>query len=93
MTPVELLDTLQNLKNEEFEKFKWHLKQPGNLNGYDAIKECKLEKANMCYTVDLMVETYGLSGAWEMTMEILGKIPRNDLVQTLSGTNSQPEGQ
>lgn len=87
MTPEKLLNTLENLKDKEFKKFKWHLK------GYNVIKECKLDEAGRCDTVDLMVKAYKPSGAWEMTEEILGKIPRNDLVQTLSDTNSKPEGQ
>ncbi|XP_026148659.1 protein NLRC3-like [Mastacembelus armatus] len=39
-----------------------------------------------------MVQRYGLDGAVEVTKKVLEKIPRNDLVQSLSDISSGPEG-
>lgn len=93
MTAEKLLNTLEDLNDEEFKKFKWFLKLPGNLEGYDAIKTFRLENAERQDTVDLMVNTYKLHGALEMTKTVLEKTGRNDLVQRLSDTSLGPEGQ
>lgn len=83
MKPEELLKILERLKEEDFEKFKWHLKQPGNLEGYDFISESHLEKADRKDTVDVMVKTYKTNGCLEMTKTVLKKVGCNDLVEKL----------
>ncbi|GAA6233140.1 NACHT, LRR and PYD domains-containing protein 12 isoform X1 [Lates japonicus] len=90
MTPEDLLKTLENLREEEFKDFKWHLKYPDVLDGYQPIKASKLEKAERRDTVDLMVQTHGLHGALRATKKVLEKINRRDLVQSLSDTSSRP---
>lgn len=93
MTPEDLLHSLEDLGDEEFKDFKWHLKQPGILEEHQPIKEFKLEKAERRDTVDLMVNAYKLHGALKVTKKVLKKINRNDVVQRLTDTSSGPEGQ
>lgn len=78
-----LWNTLENLRDEQFKQFKWFLKQDHILEGFSAIPEARLEKADRQDTVDLMVEKHDCSVTLEMTVEILKKICRNDLVQGL----------
>uniref|UniRef100_A0A8C4DL10 Pyrin domain-containing protein n=1 Tax=Dicentrarchus labrax TaxID=13489 RepID=A0A8C4DL10_DICLA len=87
-TKKDILNTLEDLKHEEFKKFKWYLKQPNILEGYETIKESKLEKAKRRDTVDLMVNTFDLDGALKVTKKVLEKINRNDLVQSLPDSSS-----
>ncbi|XP_053193567.1 uncharacterized protein LOC128377748 [Scomber japonicus] len=87
---VELLNTLKDLTEEEFEEFKWHLKH-GSLAGYQTIKESQLENAERQDIVGLMVKTYQLPGAVEATKKLLKMINRNDLLQSLSDISSRPE--
>ncbi|XP_073323073.1 NACHT, LRR and PYD domains-containing protein 3-like [Pagrus major] len=91
MTPEDIFNTLEDLKFKEFKDFKWYLKQPDILEGYQPIKQSKLESAEIQDTVDLMVNTFTLDGALKVTKKILEKIQRNDLVQSLSVNSSGPE--
>ncbi|XP_031733822.1 neoverrucotoxin subunit alpha-like [Anarrhichthys ocellatus] len=91
MTSVDLLKTLKDLKEDEFKEFTWLLQQHGFMKPYQAIKESKLEKANRLDTVDLMVKTFELYGALEVTRKVLQQIPRNDLLQSLTNTSSGRE--
>uniref|UniRef100_A0A8C9XDG0 Pyrin domain-containing protein n=1 Tax=Sander lucioperca TaxID=283035 RepID=A0A8C9XDG0_SANLU len=93
MTAVDLFNTLEDLKEEEFKKFKWCLQQQDILEGYQRIKESKLENVERQDTVDVMVKTYQLQGALKVTKKVLEKINRNDLVQSLPDNSSGPEGQ
>uniref|UniRef100_A0A8C4H599 NACHT domain-containing protein n=1 Tax=Dicentrarchus labrax TaxID=13489 RepID=A0A8C4H599_DICLA len=85
MTAVDLFNTLEDLIDEEFKNFKWYLKQPDILEGYEPIKESKLEKAERRDTVDLMENTFNLDGALKVTKKVLEKIKRPN-------TSSGPEG-
>ncbi|XP_051280590.1 NACHT, LRR and PYD domains-containing protein 12-like isoform X2 [Dicentrarchus labrax] len=91
MTADDLLKTLEDLTDEEFKKFKWYLKQPGILEGYQTIKTSKLEKAERLDTLDLMLNTFKPHGALMVTNNLLKKIPRNDLVQSLPDTSSESD--
>ncbi len=93
MTSEDLLNTLMDLREEEFKDFKWYLQQPVILQSYQTIKVSKLEAAERRETVDLMVNIYKLHGALKVTKKVLEKINRNDLVQILPDTSSGPEGQ
>ncbi|KAM3623785.1 uncharacterized protein V6R79_015489 [Siganus canaliculatus] len=84
MVKVELFHTLEDLTDDEFENFKWHLLQPGILEGYQTIRTCKLDKANRRNTVDLIVNAYNPYGALEVTNNVLQVIHKNDLAQRLS---------
>uniref|UniRef100_A0A7N8WUK5 NLR family CARD domain-containing protein 3-like n=1 Tax=Mastacembelus armatus TaxID=205130 RepID=A0A7N8WUK5_9TELE len=85
MGPEDILDILEDLGEDEFKKFKWFLEQEG-------IRRSQLEGAGRHDTVSLMVQKYGLDGAVEETKKVLEKIPRKDLVQSLSDISSGPEG-
>ncbi|XP_030260353.1 NACHT, LRR and PYD domains-containing protein 12-like [Sparus aurata] len=91
MTPEDIFNTLEDLKVDEFKDFKWYLKLPDILEGYQPIKQSRLERAERRDTVDLMVNTFTLDGALKVTKKILEKIKRNDLVQSLSANSSGPE--
>ncbi|XP_078142480.1 protein NLRC3-like [Centroberyx gerrardi] len=86
----KLLETLEHLGEEEFEKFKWFLQQDDSLESFPAIKKSRLEKENRLYTVDQMVQTYSRN-TLDVTKKVLMKINRNDLVQSLSDSSSEPE--
>ncbi|XP_032366429.1 zinc finger protein RFP [Etheostoma spectabile] len=90
MTAVDLFNTLENLKEEELAKFKWHLQQDV-LEGFQPIKVSKLENAERQDTVDVMVSTYQLEGALTLAKKVLENIDRNDLVQSLPDTDSGPQ--
>ncbi|XP_035849703.1 NACHT, LRR and PYD domains-containing protein 12-like [Sander lucioperca] len=90
MKAVDLFNT-QDLGEDEFKKFKWHLRQPNILEGYQNIKVATLEDAERQDTVDVMVNTYQLHGALKVTKKVLEMINRNDLVQSLPDTSSGPE--
>ncbi|KAG8014905.1 hypothetical protein GBF38_003613 [Nibea albiflora] len=91
MSSEDLLNTVEDLTDDELKNFKWYLKQPDVLDGYQTIKVSKLEKADRRDIVDLMVNTYKLHGALKVTKKALEKINRNDLVQSLSEASSGPE--
>lgn len=74
--------TLQRLTKDQFQNFKWFLKI-NSLEDFSGIPEAQLEEAERSGTVDLMVQKYQSSGALKVTLEVLGKISRNDLVQEL----------
>ncbi|XP_070712517.1 NACHT, LRR and PYD domains-containing protein 3-like [Pempheris klunzingeri] len=93
MTPEDLLNTLDGLKDDEFRSFKWFLQQLDSLEGCGPIKVSQLEGAERRDTVDLMVNTYKPDGALKVTKKVLEKINRNDLVQKLSDTKSPPQDQ
>ncbi|XP_070712065.1 NACHT, LRR and PYD domains-containing protein 3-like [Pempheris klunzingeri] len=93
MTPEDLLNTLDGLKDHEFRSFKWFLQQLDSLEGCGPIKVSQLEGAERRDTVDLMVNTYKPDGALKVTKKVLEKINRNDLVQKLSDTRSPPQDQ
>ncbi|KAM7419951.1 hypothetical protein PAMA_016856 [Pampus argenteus] len=90
MVPEDLLNTLEDMREQEFKDFKWYLQQPDILAGYQPIKTSRLETAERRDTVDLMVQTYQLHGALKVTKKLLEKINRNDLLQSLSDSSSGP---
>lgn len=78
----KLWKTLQRLNGEEFKTFKWFLKKKV-LESFSGIPVAQLEGAERSETVDLMVQKYQDSGALKVTLLVLGKIFRNDLVEDL----------
>ncbi|KAM8724052.1 NACHT, LRR and PYD domains-containing protein 12-like isoform 2-T2 [Acanthopagrus schlegelii] len=86
-----LFGVLQDLGNEELKHFQWFLKQAGIVEGFPAILKSQLEEADRQDTVDLMVQTYSPAGALQITVEVLKKISRNDLVECLSKYGSEPK--
>ncbi|XP_053179078.1 NACHT, LRR and PYD domains-containing protein 12-like [Scomber japonicus] len=91
MSEVDLLNILDDLRNDEFKNFKWHLKHE-KVDDIKPIKVNLLSKAERRDVVDLMVQKYELAGAVEVLESILKKISRNDLVSELSTISSGAEG-
>ncbi|XP_042256075.1 uncharacterized protein LOC121888536 [Thunnus maccoyii] len=92
MTKKDLLDILEDLGDDEFENFKWHLNDE-KVGDIPPIKEIKLSKAKMRDVVDLMVQKYTFPGAVDVFKSILKKISRNDLVGKLPNISSGAEDQ
>ncbi|XP_071327165.1 protein NLRC3-like isoform X3 [Trachinotus anak] len=74
-TPVkqQLLDTLQDLGEEELKVFQWYLQDAELLDGFPAIKKCHLENAGRLKTVDLMVDMYTTKDVMQVAKLILKK--------------------
>ncbi|XP_044199083.1 NACHT, LRR and PYD domains-containing protein 12-like [Thunnus albacares] len=90
MTEMDLLNILDDLGDDEFEKFKWSLKYE-KVGDIPPIKESQLSKAERRNVVDLMVQKYEFAGAVEVIKSILKKISRNDLVRELPNISSGAE--
>lgn len=84
-----LLETLDDLGDEELKTFKWFLQQAEILEDFPAIPRSRLEKADKLDTLDLIVQTYNEQSV-EVAKKVLKKINRNDLVQSLSNS-SEPK--
>ncbi|XP_044199013.1 NACHT, LRR and PYD domains-containing protein 14-like isoform X7 [Thunnus albacares] len=89
----ELLKTLEDLKEDDFKKFKWYLELDDILEGFKHIPVAQLEKAGREDTVDLMVQKHQDHGALQLTMKVLEKISRKDLVQRLQNSPSGPKAE
>lgn len=83
MVKEELLKTLEELEDEEFDQFKWILQQPEILEGFSDIPKRRLDKANRQETVDQVVQNYNQQSV-EVMKKVLKKMNRNDLVKFLS---------
>ncbi|XP_062294400.1 NACHT, LRR and PYD domains-containing protein 14-like [Scomber scombrus] len=90
MKKADLLNLLDDLKDEDFKYFKWSLKYE-TVDDIKPIQECHLENAERRNVVDLMVQKYEFSGAVEVMKSVLKKINRNDLVKELSDILSGAE--
>eukprot|EP00064_Thunnus_orientalis_P022547 superscaffoldBa00007686_g22749 len=89
-TPTKvLLECLEDLRADDFKKFKWYLCQRGELEGFKTIPQSRLENADRMDTVDLMVKNYCINTI-KVTRMVLGKINRNDLLERLPQTISDP---
>ncbi|XP_054882416.1 caspase b [Poeciliopsis prolifica] len=82
-TEENLIDILDDLPDDNFNTFVWHLKKE-TWNGIQPIKSSRLQKADRMDVVDLMVQTYQMDGAAQVMMNMLKKINRNDLVKKLA---------
>uniref|UniRef100_A0A3B4T908 NACHT domain-containing protein n=1 Tax=Seriola dumerili TaxID=41447 RepID=A0A3B4T908_SERDU len=89
VTPKEvLLGTLEDLGEEDFKKFKWYLREQGVLQGFQAIRESRLENADRMNTVDQMFQAYCINTIKVVRM-VLGKMKKNDLVENLSKSTTE----
>lgn len=77
-----LLDTLEDLGEDEFEKFKWFLQGGDFLGGLPVIRKSQMEKANRTKMVDVIIQTYNQQPE-EVVKKVLQEIKRNDLVEEL----------
>uniref|UniRef100_A0A3Q3LGW2 Pyrin domain-containing protein n=1 Tax=Mastacembelus armatus TaxID=205130 RepID=A0A3Q3LGW2_9TELE len=72
-----LLESLENLRKDDFEKFKWYLSMKV-LPDCKPIPESHLEDAERTKTVTVMIKSYGEDGAVSLTIETLKKIQNNN---------------
>uniref|UniRef100_A0AAQ6A268 NACHT domain-containing protein n=1 Tax=Amphiprion ocellaris TaxID=80972 RepID=A0AAQ6A268_AMPOC len=91
MTSEVLLNILDDLDDDQLSIFQWFLQKPNNVQGLPAITKSRLQTLDRCKTVDVMVETYGLQRAVQVTRVVLEKISRNDLLQRFPASSSGPE--
>ena len=78
LTPIQfLLETLEDLGEQKLKPFHWYLQNPKLLDGFEAIRKCRLEKADRLDTVDVMVEMYTTEHVMEVTSSILNNIKMN----------------
>uniref|UniRef100_A0A671W157 NACHT domain-containing protein n=1 Tax=Sparus aurata TaxID=8175 RepID=A0A671W157_SPAAU len=84
----EIFRTLEDLGEDDFEKFKWHLQ--GVLKGFPKIPKCRLENANRMETVDQMVQTYCINTI-KVTRMVLTEIDQNVLWEKLSNISEPTE--
>lgn len=89
MTTVRqlLLETLNDLGEEDIKTFKWFLQQVELLEGFPTIPKSHLDMADRLDTLDLIVQTYSEHSV-EVTKNVLTKINRNDL-QNLSNIRAK----
>ncbi|XP_030612160.1 uncharacterized protein LOC115799246 [Archocentrus centrarchus] len=78
----QLLSILEDLNGEDFANFKWYLRSE-SWNNIEPIKVHQLSRAERRDVVDLMLQTYEITGAVKVMERILKKIRRNDLVEKL----------
>ncbi|XP_042255444.1 uncharacterized protein LOC121888132 [Thunnus maccoyii] len=90
MTKTDLINTLDDLVDDEFKSFKSYLKDE-KVDNTEPIKVNKLSKADRQETVDLMVQKYEFATAVKVMKSVLKKISRNDLVRKLSNIGSGAE--
>ncbi|XP_041834389.1 caspase-4-like [Melanotaenia boesemani] len=78
-TPLkqQLLETLEDLGDEELKLFHWYLQNPELLDGFSAMKKSRLQKADRPDTVDLMVNTYTPESVMEVMSLILKRMKKN----------------
>uniref|UniRef100_A0A670ZTC2 Pyrin domain-containing protein n=1 Tax=Pseudonaja textilis TaxID=8673 RepID=A0A670ZTC2_PSETE len=75
----KLVEYLEELNDEEFEKFKLHLEDYPVEKGYKPIRRCKTEKAAHVEIARYMIEAYDDAKALKMTVRILNGINKKDL--------------
>ncbi|KAM4710886.1 protein NLRC3-like isoform 1-T2 [Anableps anableps] len=75
---VQLLETLEDLGEEEMERFKWYLKNFKSSDKSESIKWYHLEKADRLETVDLMVSFYTSEHVMDVTRLILNEVKSKD---------------
>uniref|UniRef100_A0A3P8ST62 NACHT domain-containing protein n=1 Tax=Amphiprion percula TaxID=161767 RepID=A0A3P8ST62_AMPPE len=83
------LEHLDDLDDDQLSTFQWFLQKPNNVQGLPAITKSRLQTLDRCKTVDVMVETYGLQRAVQVTRVVLEKISRNDLLQRFPNENQE----
>ncbi|XP_029372976.1 NACHT, LRR and PYD domains-containing protein 12-like [Echeneis naucrates] len=88
MTSQVLLAALDDLRRDEFQRFKWHLAQGDSAD--TSIPTGRLEDAERWTVVDLMEQTFTALDAVNVAKRILKEIKRNDLILRLSEGKSGP---
>ncbi|KAG7316140.1 hypothetical protein KOW79_021006 [Hemibagrus wyckioides] len=81
-TSILLLRHLDELIQDDFERFKWSLMN-NKAQGFESISRSKLEKAKQFEVVDLMVDKYEPSEAAKITVQVLRQIGQEKLASDL----------
>lgn len=81
ITKQSVFKELQQLEEEEFTQFKWHLSN-GVIKGISPIPRGKLEKMKCHGVVDLMVQQYS-ADAGKIAVRVLRNMEQNDLAHRL----------
>lgn len=79
--PEQLLQILDELDSYNLKKFKWHLKQ------YGQIPSSLLENADNAGVVDMMVERFGPNESLKLTVQLLKMMEQNLLAEQLEIKN------
>uniref|UniRef100_A0A8C8VJB9 Apoptosis-associated speck-like protein containing a CARD n=1 Tax=Pelusios castaneus TaxID=367368 RepID=A0A8C8VJB9_9SAUR len=91
-----LVDTLEELGQDELKKFKSKLNTFHVKEGYNTIPRGRLEKADVLDLAQMLIGYYKEDYAVEVTMELLTDINKRDLAERLlkeTGTGSGGKGQ
>ncbi|XP_056133732.1 sterile alpha motif domain-containing protein 9 [Lampris incognitus] len=89
LTSATLLqNTLEQLGKNELKTFRFHLRHL-SLNQRESIAQSKLEDRDSMDVVDLMIDHYGNEEALQVTLVVLEKIYRRDLVCHLTSKMGQ----
>lgn len=84
-----LMDTLDDLSNDNLDRFNFFLTDRGLLSGFKLIPEHKLKNANRTQILKTMMATYG-HHTITVIKRVLEHVSRNDLLEKLFAFN--PEG-
>lgn len=84
MTPPKLLllGTLENLVDDDFNTFKWHLNTEFS-HRWKPIAKCHLESPLRTKVVDVMVSHYGEESAVSLAVEVLRLMNNNEAARRL----------
>lgn len=85
LVPQLLLETLEELDEQDFIKFKWYLAL-NVLNSRTEISKCYLESSRRHVTVSKMMESYSEEVAVNITVEILTRMKHNSAAAKLKKT-------
>ncbi|KAM9147530.1 apoptosis-associated speck-like protein containing a CARD [Pangshura tecta] len=91
-----LVDTLEDLGQDQFKKFKTKLNTFPVKEGYGNIPRGRLEKADVLDVCDRLISFYREEYALEVTVELLADINERELADRLrkaAGTGSSAKGQ
>uniref|UniRef100_A0A672HP13 NACHT domain-containing protein n=1 Tax=Salarias fasciatus TaxID=181472 RepID=A0A672HP13_SALFA len=86
-----LLGILEDLRHEDFEKFKWYLYQDGVLEEFKPIPTSKLETLDRTGTVDQMRQAYS-NQILDVTKMVLEKMKMMGIWEKHSKNSSEPGG-
>ena len=87
-----LLETLNDLSNQDLKTLKWLLQFTHFKKDLPCIPLVQLLPADRTEVMDLMMKTCGQQSV-EVISEIFMEMKRTDLVQRLSETSSGPKGE
>lgn len=82
LVPELLLETLEELQNEEFRTLKWYLSQ-NILESCKPFPKSHLQNASRTDTVDKIIDSYREELAVNITVEILRKMRNNRAAEEL----------